>query len=339
MNTNNQQIVHGFLSAIMATDRKIPYHANYLDTKLYMDKGEINFMYVITDPTYRVALKAGADAVMVASNDHPKFKHPEYVLLIRGTPYGILVVYGRKDTYSMSNDGSTAFGQMPELHVTGAFMNAAMRYFARQNKEFRLINGTEQLLSWIFSPNFMADIVEQTQIDKTNGIAVGDGLPPKPNWERRQAKASEGVNAGRRNTDRPIQTKGNSKPEQQRNHPQGGKPNYTKMTIHESKGGNPKGGNPAQTRSLQQKTAKKEKPPIGSHPLDILPCRANGFKGTPYSEQAAEQKAEGQKLLSQQSKAEINAGEAAMAAACKETLQDSLPECHPGHVPSYVSAI
>lgn len=184
MNTiNNQKILAGFIGEILGAEKQIKYNAQYMDHKARVERDEINFMNVITHPTIRIVLRTNEFAVTRAVHPNPRFARASNVILMRGTQYGLIAMFGKEAEYKQKAD-KTVTGPLPGLHTTRAFLMAASRFFKRRGIEFHLQTSELQLLNWIFSDSFTADLEEQAREDVKAGIALGDGLPPKPPYKR-----------------------------------------------------------------------------------------------------------------------------------------------------------
>jgi hypothetical protein len=219
---------------------------------------DLSFMPIVDHPEGRVVLKPGQVAKIHAKDPIESKQHLNNIILILGTPYGVVVLHGREKEYRVNGKGIVE-GPIPHLHTTGRFTRAAMRFFKRKGMQFR---GDWDLKNWIFSDSFEKDLIEQVELDRKEetemaikyfeatgqrlshaGQLVGDGLLKRI----RQAHPANQIK--------------------------------------------PKAGN---THDVKREIASKK---LGDHPLDILPCRANGFKGTRYADQTPAQKAAGRAML------------------------------------------
>lgn len=252
--TNNQQIVGGFIRALLATQTLIRYNGKFMDHAKRLATKETDFMNIVDHPNHRVILKPEEWAITRSVHPLEKYSHTNQVILMRGTDYGILVMFGPEAQYDQKQVGKAIkfVGPIPKLHTTMAFRMAAMRFFKRTQGKALLLGADEAILNWIFSPTFQSDLAEQARLDVAAGLKLGDGYAP-----RTRAEPSQAVRAAK-----PV--------------------------------------------------TKTEK-----HPLDIIACRANGFKGVPYNEQTPEQKAAGQAVLTEKSKREIAEKINAMAPAAR----------------------
>ena len=253
--TNNQHIVGGFIRNLVATQLIITYNGKFMDHEKRLASKETDFMNIVSHPHYRIILKPNEWALTRAEHPLEKYKHTNQVILMRGTVYGIIVMFGPEAQYDQKlvKGVPMFFGPIPKLHATSSFRMMTMRFFKRTTGKALLLGADEQIMAWIFSPNFQKELDEQIRIDKVQGIQVTDGLPPRTRA-----------------------------------------PHHVQM---------------ARTPNPNAKSEQKAvaKPPVKAkgHPLDIIPNRANAFKGTPYSEQTPEQKAAGQAILTPASKREI----------------------------------
>lgn len=188
-NTNNQMILKGFLEAVLAAPKQIKYNPQFMDHKARVERDEINFINVISHPKLRIVLRAGEFAVTRATHPNPRFVDSSNVILVRGTQYGAIAMFGIESQYSVNEKTRHVSGPVPRLHAGRAFLMAADRHFKRKGVPFNIMHHPEQqLLEWIFSPTFAVDLAEQAKLDKAAGIALGDGLPPKPPRARPDAK-------------------------------------------------------------------------------------------------------------------------------------------------------
>jgi hypothetical protein len=248
MSPAEQQAVQRFYNGFQNAPTTIAFRSQFIERKA---DNSVGFMPIISDPVKRIVMKEGDTARM--HNVHPieTKQHLNSLFLLIGTPYGLLVVYGRENEYKI-NGKNVVLGPLPQLHHTARFLGAALRFFARTK---RGKTTTAELVTWIFSDNFERDLEEQAQLDyvteqKTgNTNLLGDGMPPRIRQQHPTQKKAYDVSKRRG----PIQPVADFQ--------------------------NPKEVQP--------------------HPLDIIPCRANGFKGTRYADQTPEQRAEGAAMVVQ----------------------------------------
>lgn len=229
---NNQQVVGGFLKAILATERQIPYNPKFMDHELRLSENRISFMSIVNDPVRRIILSPGDRAITRATHPHPRHADTSNIILMQGTQYGLVVVFGREKSYDQCRITGKFIGDLPKLHAGTAFTMAMLRHFKHIGNPISLIGSEVVALEWLFSDSFTKDIAEQAARDKAAGVAVGDGLPPK-------APSSYLVKANRAAT-------------------------------------------PSAKTARHSAPTVKLPPP---HPMDIMPCRANNFKGRPATEQ------------------------------------------------------
>jgi len=252
------------------------FHAGFRDAQvniafrpIFMERDAsgqgMSFMPIITHPMKRVVLKPNEVARMHAVHPDPKKSHFNNMILMIGTEYGVIVMHGREKDYHVNGKG-TVQGPLPKLHTTTRFLGAALRFFTRTR---RGKTSDSELLVWICSDNFTSDIEEQARLDRLEEARLkslnahqnllGDGLPPRIRQQH---------------------------PVNKRPHDVKGKPAKVPETKPTAK------SDVSLVGRLSGKAQEK-------HPLDILPCRANGFKGTRYADQTPEQRAEGQRMLAQ----------------------------------------
>jgi hypothetical protein len=188
-NIDSQRIVAGFLETAIATKKQIKYNPLFMDHERRVVHGEINFMPAIIHPNVRVILNPNEFAISRSIHPNPKLAHANNIILMRGTQYGLIVMFGREHDYLQV--GSTRYSTLPRLHAGRSFMMAAMRFFNRKNDPINLSDCEGRLLDWVFSPTFKADLTEQVAIDKKAGVALGDGLPPREIMVRNKPKPAQ----------------------------------------------------------------------------------------------------------------------------------------------------
>lgn len=199
MNINNQNILNGFLNTILDIDenegKRIKYNPQFMDHKLRVEKGEIDFMNVITHPNIRIVLRVNEFALTRAEHPNPRFAKASNVILLRGTQYGTIALFGKEAEYKRDAKTKDVHGPLPRLHATRAFLMAADRFFRRKGIPFSLQTGEVMLVNWIFSESFTDDLLEQAKLDTANKIELGDGMPPKPPYKKKpvnpDAKAAD----------------------------------------------------------------------------------------------------------------------------------------------------
>jgi hypothetical protein len=225
----------------------------------------VSFMGIITHPSKRVILKGGEIARINCVHPDPDKQHLNNMILIVGTPYGIVVAHGRQKDYRV-NGKSTVEGPVPSLHTTTRFAGAAMRYFKRKNIKF---TGDADLKAWIFSDNFLLEVEEQATLDRKteSDLSIQDRVAGKSGREHLGSLVGDGL-PKRVRQEHPV--------------------NKPTAIVHDM---NSRRGHTEPVADFQHPSEMKD------HPLDIIPCRANGFKGIRYADQTAEQKAAGQRLL------------------------------------------
>lgn len=211
-NINNQNILTGFFNAVQTAEKQIKYNPQYMDHKLRVEKNEIDFMNAITHPALRIVLKVGEFAVTRATHPNPRFAKASNVLLLRGTQYGTLCLFGKESEYKRNEKTAVVTGPIPRLHATRAFLMAADRYFKRQGIPFSLQTGEMMLINWIFSDTFATDLAEQAKLDLAAGIKLGDGMPPKPPYKRPAKKTDAKVTDGEKPPSNDAKFERRSKP-------------------------------------------------------------------------------------------------------------------------------
>lgn len=184
-----------FVKAAESTQRTVKYNQRYMDTRAYYERREVNYMNVITHPRLRVALKPGQLAVMRTIPANQNYKHLSNLLLMIGTLYGTVVLFGQANQYHKVDNEDLITGPTPRMHATGNFWGMVRRH--RNNGSFAIDEA--EVAEWVLSENFRKDIGEYFQRDKADGHPIGDGLPPKlprENSQKPQQAKAEAVPAG-----------------------------------------------------------------------------------------------------------------------------------------------
>jgi hypothetical protein len=198
---NEQRTIEGFYRAYQADGTQIAYkHA-------FMGRERIgpyaNFMPIVDHPEDRVVLKAGETARIHAKHPDETKQHLNNLILVMGTPYGVVVFHAREKDYRVTKSGQIV-GVVPQMHTTISFTKMAMRVFKRKGWRFL---GDYDMKNWIFSPTFQADLEEQMDIDFTQKIDINDGLPP-----RRRAHHPVARSTQPRLTSHDVKKQGEKKP-------------------------------------------------------------------------------------------------------------------------------
>lgn len=251
---NEQRMIEGFYREYQAEGTQIAYkHAFMARERIIEDI--VNFMPIVDHPEERVVLKPAQFARIHAKHPDENKQFLNNIILVLGTPYGIVVFHAREKDYRRTKSGQIV-GTVPHMHTTISFTKMAMRVFKRKGIRF---NGAWDMKNWIWSPTFQTDLEEQMDIDFTQKIAIDDGLPARRRAQHPVAKTQP------RLTSHDVKKQG------------GKKPFFKKSDVDGSR--------------------RQSAPRDGNHPLDIVPCRANGWKGTRYVDQTPEQRAEGLAML------------------------------------------
>lgn len=137
--------------------------------------GGISFMPIVNRPDTRVVLKPGETAKISAKHPIESKQHLNNIILMLGTPYGLVVMHGREKDYHVNGKGIVK-GPLPHLHSTASFSLMVLRVFKRKGWKLR---GDSAIKEWIFSDHFEVDLLEQMAYDQKDGIAVNDGLPAR----------------------------------------------------------------------------------------------------------------------------------------------------------------
>lgn len=321
---NNQQILGGFIRRLLDTERVIPYNPHFMDHELRSANNEISFMPAVKDLKHRVLLNPGEWAASYAEHPNPKYKHTSNVMLMRGTEYGVIIVYGVKAQYDQrqaknGNGFKTEYlGPVPRLNTTTAFTMAMMRHFKRIGKPVSLIGSEAIALEWIFSANFNQDLVDQAKADSEAGVALGDGLPSKQASKRPgNGKAPQFAKPAGHNptANKPQHRKPNAVvgvPGSFRKEPTQSKRNVAHIQIPantpnpqqvveqavnglamavDMRDSKPAGKHPQEiipkdaTPTPNQVMQGQQGIELHAHPMDIVPCRANNFQGRKATEE------------------------------------------------------
>jgi hypothetical protein len=175
-----QDIPTNFWNLAKFTKKTIRYNNAYMDHELRVTRKQIDFMNIITHPTLRVILRSGESAIMRCVHPNEKLAHLNNLILMVGSPYGLVVMYGLEKSYYETKDGSEAvIGPIPTMHATTTFWMMFRRFVQRTGRYNKDVP-TEGIMKWVLSKDFRKDIQDQVQCDKQAGLEISDGLPAKP---------------------------------------------------------------------------------------------------------------------------------------------------------------
>ncbi len=169
-------VINAFVKSIIDVTRELTFKHKYVDYQKFRD-GSIDLSTIVFDENDRLIFTPGEQAVMNAVYTVGKFSIPPRAVLLTGTEYGLVVMHGVRDSYAPYK--GKIIGDMPVLHTTLALRQATMRHLRRigaVGKSNAAYASDAEVMEWVSSPTFRAEIEEQVTIDQANGLEIGDGM-------------------------------------------------------------------------------------------------------------------------------------------------------------------